>query len=99
MFLVRVNQEVDIQTTKFVGGVVEGAKVWFQDYDNGNRRVYDQELPSISLTATVTYTGTSDTSGNIPKLVVMTGAVIADTSYGAPSTTPPTNLVVCISNS
>jgi hypothetical protein len=86
--ILRVYQELDIKTTKFVGGVVAGAKVWFQDYNNGNRKLYNYELPAINLTGTFTYTGTSDASGDIPKLVVMTGAVISDTSYGRTSDGP-----------
>ena len=89
--ILRVYQELDIKTTKFVGGgVVAGAKVWFQDYNNGNRKLYDYELPPINLTGTFTYTGTSDASGDIPKLLVMTGAVIADTSYGLTHDEPNT---------
>lgn len=80
---VRVYSEVDIVATQFGSGAIAGAKLWFQDYNNGNRRLYDQEAPNIDLRNTITYTATSDGSGVFATQLVLTGAVLADLSYGA----------------
>lgn len=80
---VRVYSELDITAAQFGGGAVVGAKLWFQDYNNGNRRLYNQEAPSIDLQNTITYTATSDGSGVFATQLVLTGAVLADLSYGA----------------
>ena len=79
----RVYSEVDIVATQFGSGAIAGAKLWFQDYDNGNRRIYDQESPTIDLRNTITYSATSDGSGVFATQLVLTGAVLADPSYGA----------------
>jgi hypothetical protein len=57
--ILRVYQELDIKTTKFVRGVVAGAKVWFQDYNNGNRKLYNYELPPVNLTGPFTAPATT----------------------------------------
>lgn len=86
---VRVFSELAVSAAQFGGGVVQGAKLWFQDYDNGNRRIYDQEAPNIDLRNTITYTATSDGSGVFSTQLVLTGAVLADPSYG--TMTEPVN--------
>jgi hypothetical protein len=68
---------------QFGGGAIEGAKLYIKDYDNGNRRLYNQEAPSIDLLDDQVYTATSNASGVFPTQLVLTGAQLADFTYGS----------------
>ena len=88
----RVYQELSIKVSEFNVGALSGAKVWFQDYDNGSRRIYDRESPSIDFRNDFTYSGESDSVGDIPLISVLTGSVLADTSYGSTNSATNTGL-------
>ena len=82
---VRVFTELSVDFFEFQGSAVEGAKFFFEDFDGGNRRLYDTEAPNIDLTPTFSYSGTSISDGTTPLVSVLTGAVIADDSFGTAS--------------
>lgn len=81
--ILRVFQELTLDVKEFGSGAIEGAKLFFTDYDNGNRRLYNNESPHIDLRQTFTYTGLSDASGNIATQQIMIGNVVGDSSYGS----------------
>ena len=79
----RVYQDLNVNISEFGGGPILGAKLYFSDYDSGNRKLYDMEAPNIDLTGDMVYQSTSDAAGDFAQVQVLTGAVIGDDSYGA----------------
>ena len=76
--IIRVYKEIEIQTRNTDGSPAPNAVICFDDYDSGNRELYNRESPSIDLRDDISYSAATNSSGNSTVIRVLLAANVAN---------------------